>query len=104
VAEVARRAGASEIIAPLVEGPRNAPALAFFDRTSFVREDSQYIAAAAGLGALPAHATLDLKARDFRAVHRGPSDVRADVPIAPQNAGADGGEGRRGTHLLDRVP
>jgi FkbH-like protein len=63
VAEVARGAGASEIIAPLVEGPRNAPALAFFDRTSFVRKDSRYVAAAMGLGALPAHATLHLKAR-----------------------------------------
>jgi FkbH-like protein len=82
VAEVARRAGASEIIAPLVEGPRNAPALAFFDRTSFLREDSRYVAAAMGLGALPAHATLVLKAHDFQAVYTGLSDTRAGVPIA----------------------
>jgi FkbH-like protein len=69
VAEVARRVGAGEIVAPLVEGPRNAPALAFFDKTSFRREDSQYVAAAVDLGALPAHATLHLKARDFQAVY-----------------------------------
>jgi hypothetical protein len=82
VAEVARRAGASEIVAPLVEGLRNAPALAFFDKTSFLREDSQYVAAAIGLRALPAHATLDLKARDLQAVYTGLSDTRADVPYA----------------------
>jgi FkbH-like protein len=80
VAEVARRDGASEIIGPLVEGPRNAPALAFFDKTSFLREDSQYVAAAEGLGALPAHATLDLKTRDFQTVYTGLSETRADVP------------------------
>jgi FkbH-like protein len=82
VAEVARRAGASEIVAPLVEGPRNAPALAFFDKTSFRREGSQYVAAAVGLGAVPAQATLELKARDFQAVYTGLSDTGADVPIA----------------------
>jgi predicted enzyme involved in methoxymalonyl-ACP biosynthesis len=75
VAEVARRAGASEIIAPLVEGLRNAPVLAFFDKTSLRREASQYVAIAAGLGALPANATLDLKARDFQAVYTGLSDT-----------------------------